>query len=164
MKPTIPETGQVIKIEGERAVVILRGGEACKGCGAGEIGLCRSSGSFSVLSVKNTVGAVAGDSVKIGLDRSAHVKAFLLAFVLPCLAFLSGSVIGYVVGQRFSIPSLAEIFGFAFLAVSVFPSFKRLRKLDGASSLIISEIVADSTAAAVKTDEERRFEAFSATR
>ena len=33
MKPTVPETGTIIRIEGENAVIMMKGGKSCKGCG-----------------------------------------------------------------------------------------------------------------------------------
>jgi len=33
MKPTVPETGAIVRIEGENAVIMMKGGKSCKGCG-----------------------------------------------------------------------------------------------------------------------------------
>jgi hypothetical protein len=40
MKPTVPETGTIIRIEGENAVILMKGGKSCRGRGMAEIGLC----------------------------------------------------------------------------------------------------------------------------
>jgi positive regulator of sigma E activity len=141
MKPTVPETGRVIKTEGDRAVVHLRSGESCKGCGAAAIGLCKASGLTAALTVLNTKRASPGDMVTVTLDTSTRRKGFLLAYVIPVVSFLGGSIPGYAMGKEFSVPSLEVITGFASLLLSAAWSLRRLRKLDNSSSMMIKEIV-----------------------
>lgn len=141
MKPTVPETGRVIKIEEDMAVVLLRGGESCKGCGAAAIGLCRASGLTATLTVKNTKHAFPGDTVTVALDKSIRRKGFLLAYVIPVTAFLCGTVLGYIIGRELSVPGFEVIGGFFSLLTASFFSLGKLRKLDRTSSMTIKEIV-----------------------
>ncbi len=142
MKPTVPETGKVIKLDRDMAVVLLQGGESCKGCGAAAIGLCKASGLTATLAVKNTKHAVPGDTVTVALDKSIQRRGFLLAYGIPIVSFIAGSILGYVMGKELSIPSLEVITGFASLVASVAWSLRELRKLDKSSSMMIKEIVA----------------------
>src|SRR3990172_594290 len=99
MKPTVPETGKVIKVDKNMAVVLLHAGESCKGCGAAAMGLCKPSGNVSTLHVRNTVHAGIGDTVKVELDKGIQRKGFLLAYIIPIVCFFAGSIFGYVINK-----------------------------------------------------------------
>lgn len=159
MKPTIPETGTVIKLDGEMALVMLQGGEACKGCGAGKLGLCKPSGNISMLRVKNTAGACMGDTVRVGLARETQVKGLLFAFVIPFAGFIGGTFAGCTLREVFQLPFLEVISAFmSFFLVSWY-SLTRLKKMDSAPEMTIQEVVSDSVFTEErKTLEERRFE------
>lgn len=161
MKPTVPELGTVIRLDQGRAVVLLQGGDACKGCGAGKLGLCKPSGGISTLTVLNGAGAAVGDSVRIGVAGKTQTAGFLLAFIIPFLSLIAGAAVGYWIGQELGIPSLEVVTGFAtFLAVS-WLTFRRLRTLDSQPSMVIEEIVRDSEfSTEVRTEEEKRFEGY----
>lgn len=141
MKPTVPETGRVIKLDRDMAVVMLHGGESCKGCGAAAIGLCKASGLTATLTVKNTKHAVPGDTVTVALDKSVQRRGFLLAYGIPVICFMGGTILGYVMGREFSMPSLEVITGFASLLLSGAYSLRKLKKLDERSSMMLKEIV-----------------------
>ena len=165
MKPSVPETGRIIKIENGTATVMLQGGESCRGCGAAEVGLCKaaSAGNMSVLTVKNSIGARVGDVVTVGIAQKTQMKAFLFAFIVPFLSFLVGSAIGYVIGKEYSLPSLDVITGFASLLVSSWYFLKKLRKLDRSEPMVIKGIVSECRFTLDgKTVEEQRFEEFAA--
>ena len=125
------------------AVVFFRGAESCKGCGAAAIGLCKASGLTATLRVRNTRRAIPGDTVTVALDKSIQRKGFLLAYGIPIVCFVGGSVLGYVIGREYSIPSLDVIAGFASLLLSAVWSLRRLKKLDSSSVMTIKEIVSD---------------------
>ena len=52
MKPSIPDTGMVIRLEGENAVVRMKVEVSCWKCVEAAIGLC-NVGIMQVLTVKN---------------------------------------------------------------------------------------------------------------
>ncbi len=143
MKPTVPETGSVIKLDRDMAVVLFRSGESCKGCGAAAIGLCKASGLTATLTVRNTKHALIGDTVTVALDKSIQRKGFLLAYGIPIVFFIAGSLLGYILSRHYAIPSLEVITGFASLLLSGAWSLRRLKRLDGASLMTIKEIVSD---------------------
>ena len=161
MKPTIPETGRVTQIDGDFATVLLHAGSSCKGCGAGEIGLCRASGSMSLLTVRNTLDAAIGDSVRVGLPRDIRKRGFLFAFVIPFIAFLAGSFIGYRIGSILTIPSFDVAAGFLSLIAASWYSFGKLKRLDRRHTMMMREVLSDThSPGEVITEEERRFESY----
>ena len=163
MKPTIPETGTVIKLSGNTADVMLRGGTPCKGCGAGKMGLCRPAGTSMVITVKNTAGAQIRETVTVGIDRRVQRKAYLLAYIVPLFSLLAGSLLGYAAGNYLSVPFLDAGAGFVMLVLSSAVAFLRLKKLDRASMMTIKNVVRENTfEAGVKTDEEKWYERYEA--
>jgi positive regulator of sigma E activity len=143
MKPTIPETGRVIRVDNDMAVVMLHPGQSCKGCGAAEIGLCKSSGAVSTLVARNKVNAVPGDTVRITLDKATQTRGLLLAYVIPIGCFISGAILGHIAGGALAIPSLEVVAGFISLVCSALYSLRKLKKLDRVSSMAIKEVVSD---------------------
>jgi len=144
MKPTIPDTGRVVRVDKDMAVIMLHPGQSCKGCGAAEIGLCKSSGAVSTLTARNKVNAVPGDTVRITLDKGTQTRGLLLAYVVPIVCFISGVILGYAAGEALAIPSLEVFTGFISLVCSAWYSLRKLKELDRVSSLAIKEVVSDS--------------------
>lgn len=158
MKPSIPETGTVIRLQGDTAVVMLKGGESCKGCGQAKIGLCKSGGMSMMVSVKNFIGAKVGDTVTVGLDKSVKAKGYLLSFIIPLISLIFGALIGHILGQYFSMPSLEVIAGFAIFFLASFYSLKRLKVLNDSYSMVIRSVVSDNRFnESVESDEIRRY-------
>lgn len=148
MKPSVPEIGKVISLDGDNATISLQGGETCRGCGAGRLGLCKPSGGISMLTAKNTIGAGIGDEVRVGLDEAVHKQGYFLAFIIPLSSLIFGALIGYITGRYLYIPSLEVVTGFAAFILTSLYSFKRLRKLDNSSTMEIKEIVSRNRLAA----------------
>ncbi|MCC6346942.1 MAG: SoxR reducing system RseC family protein [Nitrospirales bacterium] len=155
MKPSIPETGRIVRLEGDTAVILLQGGHACKGCGAGQIGLCKPGGNARTLRARNAGGGAVGDTVKVGLDERVRRQGYFLSFMVPLLA---GSLAGSIAGKYLAHPSLEVAGGFGSLVLFSFLSFRRLRSLDRRSTLVVKEIVtASSFSDRVRSDEEMRY-------
>jgi positive regulator of sigma E activity len=163
MKPTVPETGTVLKTEGDTALVLLKGGQSCKGCGAGKMGLCSAGKGSMMLSAGNAVGAHAGDFVLVGVDKAVRWKGYALAYLFPLLSFITGAFIGHLAGGYFAVPYLDAVSGFsAFLATSAF-TLLSLRKLDRTCHMSIMKVISDGVfTAELKSDEERRYESYHA--
>lgn len=165
MKPTIPETGTVVGLDGDSAIVLLKGGGYCKGCGAGKIGLCRPGGRSMQLRARNVPGARAGDIVVVGIEREVRIKGYLLAYVLPLVFLIGGTVLGHIAGSYIAGAWLEVGVGFFALAAAYSYTLRRLRHLDRSSAMAIKKIVCDNVFEPdVKTDEERRFEDYVITR
>lgn len=139
MKPTVPDTGTVITISGDRAVVMVRGEKACRGCGAAEIGLCKAGGMVTMVEAANPLFAGVGDTVRLGLDRKVQRRGFLLAYIIPLAAFITGALAGHAAGMHLGVPALDVAAGFLMLVLSSLISFSRLRRLDRSSSLVVRE-------------------------
>lgn len=141
MKASIPEDGTVIRLEGDNAVVFIKGEESCKGCGAAQMGLCKGGMSTLTLTARNTTGASVGDTVKVGFEKGVQTKGYLLVYIFPLISLIAGAFAGNVIGKYFDIKQLDVILAFISLAVSLFYSFKRLKKLDSLSRMVIEKIV-----------------------
>ncbi len=142
MKPSIPDTGMVIRLEGENAVVRMKVEGSCWKCGAAAIGLCKV-GIMQVLTVRNPHQASVGDTVKIGLVGRVQYMGYLLAYVFPALALILGSVAGYYLGALLGFPPLDVITGLLSLIVVSFFSFRRLKRLDSCHSIEIVNVLLD---------------------
>jgi positive regulator of sigma E activity len=161
MKPTVPETGTVLKTDGDIALVLLKGGQSCRGCGAGKMGLCSAGKGSMMLSAGNAVGAHTGDTVLIGIDEAVRWKGYSFAYLLPLLSFVVGAFTGYLTGQYLAVPFLDAITGFsAFLATSAF-TLLRLRKLDRTCRMAIKKVLSAGVFSTdLISDEERRYESY----
>jgi positive regulator of sigma E activity len=142
MKASIPDTGTVIRLEGENAVISMQGDASCRKCGAAAIGLCKG-GMLQVLTVRNSTRARVGDRVKIRLVQEVQFKGYLLAYVIPASAFILGIVGGHFLGSRLGFPPLDIIAGFFLLVVAAFFSFRRLKRLDNTNSIEIVNVLLD---------------------
>jgi positive regulator of sigma E activity len=158
MKPNVPETGKVIKLEKSNAVIMLEGGKSCKGCGAAKIGLCRAGNSSMFLTAKNTAQAKQGDQVIIGIDKKTQRLGYILAYLIPLSAFIGGAIIGSFVGERFAIAALDVLLAFVLLVLSAAFSFRKLRELDRSHQMEVIKIIsAGEFTEFIKTEEERRY-------
>ena len=114
-----------------------------------------------VLHAENTLGARAGDTVVVGIGRNVRVKGYLLAYIIPLISFMAGTIIGHIAGAYLGVPSVDVPTGFLSLtAVSIY-TLRRLRRLDRTSMMRIKRVVSDSVFEVdSKSDEERRFEGY----
>ncbi len=141
MKPSIPETGTVIRLDGPYAVIMMKGEKSCKGCGAAKIGLCRAGNASMFLTAGNALGAAVGDTVQVDLDRQVKRLGFSLAYVFPIASLIAGTLLGHVIGNYVSAPSLDVAAGFISLMLVSFLSFRRLKHLDRSHRLVIKKIL-----------------------
>jgi sigma-E factor negative regulatory protein RseC len=156
MKPTVPETGTVLRLEGEKAVIRMKGGKSCKGCGMAAIGLCRAGDTNMLLTAINAVDARAGDTVLVSLDRQTKLKGYFLAYMSPVFALLSGALAGRILGEQLSMPHLDALGGFLILVLASFFSFKKLKHLDNTHNMVIKKVIGDNVfTGEIKSEEER---------
>ena len=162
MKPTVPETGTIIRIEGENAVIQLKSGGPCKGCGMGKIGLCRAGDTSMLLTAKNIVNAGVGETVLVGLDRDTKIKGYFLAYLIPLFALLAGTAAGHMLGGYLSMSNPDAVGGFMTLPVAALLSFRQLRKLNENHMMVVNRIIADYVfSGEVKSEEERWYPKYS---
>ena len=156
MKPTVPETGTVLRLENRKAVIRMKGGKSCKGCGMAAIGLCRAGDTNMLLTAINTVDARAGDTVVVSLDRQTKLKGYFLAYMSPVFALLSGAVAGRILGEQLDMQNLDALGGFLILVLASFFSLRRLKQLDNSHDMVIKKIVGDGVfTGEIKSEEER---------
>lgn len=106
------EVGQVIEVVNEKRLVIkLSRQEACGKCKACTVGLQEKD---MLLEAENLCEAKLDDFVEIYLEKSSFLKAVLIMYTIPLLAFLLGLLIGYLLTKNELI-----IFGvgLAFMAI-----------------------------------------------
>ena len=108
------ESGRVIELKSETAVVVLAPSDYCTGCDAKNLCQMGSRGE-RILEVKNTVGAKVGDEVVITIQSRYALTALFLIFGLPVIL---GSA-GVVFTQRFSNNNLMAICGLAGIALGL---------------------------------------------
>jgi positive regulator of sigma E activity len=162
MKPSVPETGTVIRLEGDEAVVMFKGGKSCKGCGAAKIGLCRSGNTSMFLTAGNALGAEVGDTVQVDLDRQIKRKGFVLAYGIPLFSLIAGAVAGHIMGDYLSVPSLDVVAGFISLSLVSLISFRRLKHLDKSNRMVVKRVISDYLfSGEVKSEEESRYMRYS---
>lgn len=156
MKPTVPETGIIIRLEGDKAVIRLKGGKSCKGCGMGKIGLCRAGDTSMLLTAKNIVRAAVGETVQVGLDRKTKVKGYFMAYLIPAFSLVAGAFAGYLLGEYLGIRYLDTAGGFFTLLTASLFSFRKLRELDANHFMVANKIIRDNIfEGEVKSEEER---------
>ncbi|KEF31071.1 MAG: sigma E positive regulator RseC/MucC [Gammaproteobacteria bacterium] len=93
----ITETGRVIALKGDQAWVQTIRASACQSCsarsGCGQRVLATATGGrANQVLVANTVDAVVGDDVTIGIDERALLGASLIVYAIPLLLLIIGSL------------------------------------------------------------------------
>ena len=154
MKPSIPDMGTVIRLEGESAVLRMKHEGSCAKCGAAALGMCKG-GLMQELTVGNEKGARVGDTVRIGLVQRVQYAGYLLAYAVPAAALLLGMAVGSFLGAYLGFPALDIIAGFASMIVLSYFSLKRLRRLDAASSIEIVTVLTDPWVPGTPWSDER---------
>ncbi|MHB8844028.1 MAG: SoxR reducing system RseC family protein [Nitrospirota bacterium] len=161
MKPSIPDTGTVIRLEGDHAVIRMKHEGSCAKCGAAAIGLCKG-GLMQELTVKNSQQARIGDTVKIGLVRGIQYRGFFLAYVIPAAGLLLGITGGHVAGAHAGFPALDILAGFFTMIAAAFFSLRRLKRLDAVNSIEIMQVISDPWIPSLNAGEETLQDYYSA--
>jgi sigma-E factor negative regulatory protein RseC len=137
----IVETGTVIARDGDTVRVIIDQGESCRKCGNAALGLCKPGGAGMVLDVENILGAGIGDVVKIGIDKDVQNRGYALAYVVPLMFLVLGTVIGHLLGGFYHVTFLDAVMGFLFLGVSLYFSLRAINAMDRSQRMHVKEIV-----------------------
>ncbi|MFP4698521.1 MAG: SoxR reducing system RseC family protein [Eubacteriales bacterium] len=114
------ETGIVIDLKNEYAIVKMMRTEACDKCRACTVGI---EGKEMIIEAENKCGAKLGDKVAIYLEQENFIKAVLIMYTIPLIALLVGLAVGYYIGYLIDF-DLAEylsiLTGFVFLGFSYY--------------------------------------------
>lgn len=108
----ITETGKVVAVCDDKVWVQTIRTSACQQCaarhGCGQKALASvTGGRANQVLVTNSVGARVGDEVMIGIPEQALLGASFLAYALPLLGLVVGSLAGHAMGGSGDLPALA---------------------------------------------------------
>ena len=144
MERSDAETGTVLEIQGKHAAVITNKSKSCKECGKAEAGICGKKGAGITIKTLNSLGAVKGDTVEIGIAKKTHVKALFIVFILPVITLFLSAYAGHLISRSTGTGSLDIIAGLAGLLVSLIYSFLKIHKLDKSTEFHIKKILNDT--------------------
>lgn len=143
MQPSGIETGTVLSTKGAWATVITNKNSACRECGKAQAGICGKQGDGMILTVKNTTGAKAGNTVVLELGKTTRAAAYFFVFIFPLIWLFVCAYLGHLGSNHFGIKWLDAAAGLAGFFVSLLYSLRKIRNLDRESHLSISKIIAD---------------------
>ena len=113
------ETGVVIDVKGDTVLIRTEKKSACDSCASKDV--CHSvSEKDVVLEALNPVGARKGDRVVFTVHTTTLVKAGLLVYLFPLVAFIAGVVVGQLFGDSLGWADrdiLSAFLGFGLMAV-----------------------------------------------
>ena len=95
--------GIVKEVRGTKALVITNRQEMCAECVAKNFCQMFGGGKEKLSETINTVGAKAGDMVKIGIPTGSVTKASLIVYMFPAMGFVGGASIGYLGGKLYGV-------------------------------------------------------------
>ena len=91
------ETGQVIRVEGDKVVLHMVRNSACGSCNACSMAAESKQMELTALNVCN---AKAGDLVAIRLETDSFLSAVAIAYGIPLLCLLIGMMGSYLLASR----------------------------------------------------------------
>ncbi|MDY6986810.1 MAG: SoxR reducing system RseC family protein [Thermodesulfobacteriota bacterium] len=96
----LTRTGVVTAVQGRTALVVTKEEAECESCSAKEsCSTLGGSASNREVRARNTARAQVGDVVKISIQGSAFLKATFLVYMVPILALIAGTVLGYFLSK-----------------------------------------------------------------
>lgn len=125
------EQGTVIKIDSQGTWVKTTQSSACAGCSAR--GSCHSKpgGGDMEVNAVNTVGAVVGDRIVLGIETAPLLKATFLLYVFPILALLLGAFVGHGIAASLQkdVTHMAVLSGLIFFVSAVLVMRRRANRM-----------------------------------
>ncbi len=141
MERTDIETGTVLEIQGTYATVITNKSKSCKECGKAEAGICGKKGDGIIIEAENSIGAVKGDTVEIGLAKKTHLAALFVVFILPVTVLIISAYAGHLISLSTGIGRLDVITGISGLILSLVYSFLKIRRMDKSIQFYVTNIL-----------------------
>ena len=142
------EYGQVVKTEGDKALVLFKRTSAC--------GKCRACGMLSnqteiTVEVPNDLGARTGQLVEVNIVMKKAIRASAIAYVFPLFMLVLGAVLGWLLTEVWAVFENTDIT--MALCALIFTALSFLL-LKFASPLYNNTVKRVYTMVGVKTDEE----------
>jgi positive regulator of sigma E activity len=131
------ETGKVIKIEEEKAVVLLSSSEHCNRC---KICLFDEKGQ-RILKIHNTVGAKIEDEVEVFIPDGMISKLSFSVFILPIVTFLIGYWIVWSMSGSEMLSAVGGATAFVLTFYSLWIYEKKLNQIKKDTLPYISKIL-----------------------
>ncbi len=125
------ETGKIIEMTNEGlAKVLVERKKMCSHCPSR--GVCNppEEGKQFTIEVENPMGAVKGDTVEIGIERSVLLVATFWIYFVPAVFFLAGVSIGFIFLARYITFVGKEFLGLIVGIVFLMASFLILRSVN----------------------------------
>lgn len=111
------ELGEVVSLQGRTAHVKIKRSSQCASCACA--GLCSPFGKeWMTVAADNTLGAAAGQKVRITYRVEGEVKASFILYIIPVMALLLGAVIGNSIDPFNNTDLSAVLTGLSFVAMS----------------------------------------------
>jgi len=91
----LTEQGDVVRLEGDLAIVVIRRGEACGHCAAAGACHALSGEALQELTATNPIGAAVGDRVEVEIREGLALRAVGWAYALPTVIVLGVALGAY---------------------------------------------------------------------
>ena len=89
------EIGTVKELIGKSATVVFERNSACSSCKACQVG----AGGRMYIEAENKIGAKPGDRVRLEIENMVILKAALVVYFVPGVAFVTGVLLGNSLGD-----------------------------------------------------------------
>lgn len=125
----LEETGRVIRIEGQQAIVAMNRHSACAHCG-----ICTAGSQDKMeITADNTLGSQVNDLVKVAVSGAVILKSAFIVYIIP----LFGLVLGYFVGRRVGGEKLGVVMGVSGVGLVLYGLHYYDRKIKKENKLIV---------------------------
>lgn len=116
------QKGYVVGIVDNKTVKIkMQKHSACESCGK-----CKSSKDKKdiIVEADNSIGAKIGDYVEVNMDSINVIKAAAVAYLIPLIALLGGTILSYYILSTFklnvNVEVISGVIGIILMAISGF--------------------------------------------
>ncbi|MBE9528216.1 MAG: SoxR reducing system RseC family protein [Proteobacteria bacterium] len=137
------EVGVIVEVSGSVATIKASKSGSCDSCSAKKS--CASiSETEMLLEAENCIGAKVGDQVMYSVDAGSIIKAGVMLYLMPIIAFIAGVVIGTYAAPHFwpgANPDLVTgLFGILFLTLA-FTGLKLYSRITAANGAYKPQIL-----------------------
>lgn len=137
----ITEEGNITKIIGNKAWVIVKRSSMCDSCGHRKGCISMANSTDMEIEALNTASGKIGDRVIVSLKSSSLLKIALLVYIAPVISLLLGVFIGIEFGNHFSYnPEICSLLFGAFTFIATFIIIKIIGNRMGNERKYIPEV------------------------
>lgn len=120
---SVCETGFIRSVNNGMATVRLVGDAACRKCGLGELGLCKTGGAGMEIEARCPISVKPGQKVKVVRGGRTYSDGGFLLYGLPVAALIMGALAGDLLAPSVGMKgdAGAAIGGFLLMCISFLP-------------------------------------------